>query len=581
MPTQDSANPLVAKCLPRIVQDIDRCSGATVCNVGQTTIDELDTLYKKAGDWRVDHVLQEADFRGKACGAKQNGFYDLINATRRQGSRQRLGSRVNKQGQKTYEPFIRMGRTQPINNHFWRATYVSGPSSSNYTYDIESATDIPHDIDWFPAGMRIHLFGINKEDGTRVGIQAKVVSASISGGKIRAVVTSAMAGSVAPAGTKAWPGTGDIHTKAVVLRGTANVSDYEEYCPILPGLNSEQEAYFWVEWTRWAMCDSELQNEYIRLLIEGNPLYKKYYHVPDVAYNRQVQEDWQARMVNQFLFGKASSANQTATDWPSLPTITLDSEGQSMPWNGACVGRKADAIGIFDQLHECERIWDLQRQALSLPTLFEKLYEIKRIRESNGIECTHIELGMDSHFALQFQTAMIRYFNMRGEGLLRLNLNLGAAAKQGNWGFYYTDYVLDFPMGLTLRVVTHPFWDDLVDAHRSAYQDVATNDFNMSSIGAMIWIIDWSTCYQEAIESNKVVNKTGSLSELAAVNSGFACRMKVVQQSYTLNSLAYANIVECPKANLIILNYDRCTVPTHTGSGCGNVFMPAFDPEPA
>lgn len=551
----------------------------TVCDLVQTDIGDFDALYGNPTDgWRVDHVLLEADFIGKACQATQNGWADFLKATRRQGSRSRLGSRVNRSGEKIYEPFIRMGRENPINNNFWQATYVSGPTSSNYVYDLESVTGIPSSTDWFPADMRIFLSSVNKENGTKVDIQARVVSAAISSGKIRVTVTSAQAGSLAPAGTMAWPGTGDILNKAVVTRGTANVSDYEEYCPQLPALNTQQEAYFWVEWTRYAFCESDITNQYLKLIFEGNPLYKKFYHVPDVAYNRQVQMDWDNRLVNQFLFGKPSNANQTARDWAGLPTITLDSEGQSMPWHGACVGRKADAVGVIDQLHECGRIWDLQRQELDLPTLFQHFYEIKRIREANGIECKVIELGMDSHYALQFQTAMLRYFNMRGEGLLRLNQDLNKSGSQGPWGFTFRDYVLDFPMGLTIRVLTHPFWDDLIDSHRAPYVDGSSNAFDLSGSASMIWIIDWSTTYQEIIETNKVTNTTGTLEDLAKINSGFGCRMKVPTHTFRLNSLAYANVVECPKANLIIRNFDRCTPPTHTGDFCGNAFMTGWDP---
>lgn len=585
MPTPDSSVPLVAKCVPRLVETPERCGGLTVCDIKQTTIADFDALYRPGGEFRVDHVILEADFVGKACQAKQNGWYDFLAATRRQGGRARLRSGRNKSGQMIYEPFIRMERENPINNNFWQLVYVSGPTTAGtppvttYIYDLTSATGIPTTTGWFPPKMRIFISSVNKETGTKVDIQAEVVSATINAGKIRVVVKPAQAGSAAPAATMDWPtAAGPVAANGVVTRGTANINDYEADCPQLPALNTMQEAYFWVEYGRYGLCENDLTKQYMALLIEGNPLYKRFYSTPDIVYNRQVTEDWQARLVNQFLFGKASSPNQTASDWNTLPQITLSTHGQSLPWEGACIGYKADSVGVFDQLHECQRVWDLQRQPLDLPMLFQYLYEIKRVREANNIEVKVIELGMDSQFALQFQTAMIRYFNMRGEGLLRLNMSLDAAGAQGDWGFWFYDYILDFPAGLRLRVVTHPLWDDLIDAHRASYVDSGAKTYDLSNSASQIWIIDWATTYQEIIESNKVTNTTGTVEELARVNAGFGCVMKVPSFSYRLNSLGFAAIMECPKANLLIKNFDRCTVPTHTGGGCGNAFMSIWDP---
>lgn len=579
MPTADSSVDIVKKCSPRIAETPERCGGLTVCDLAQTTVSDFDTLYKSGGDFRVDHVILEADFIGKAVDAKQNSFYDVMRAmSRAQGGRERMGRSKGKDGRYTYEPFIRMSRENQINNNFWQGVYVSGPTSSNYVYDLSSATGIPVSTAYFPANMRVFIRGVNKETGLSIRIQAKVVSAAISSGKIRVTVTAAQAGSVAPANTMAWPGTGNVLDKCVFLRGTTNVNDYEEDCPQLPALNTKQEAYFWVEQSRYAMCESELTKQYLEALLEGNPLYKKLFHTPDIEYNRQVLADWQQRKVNQFLFGKPSSANQTASDWKNLPTITLDDQGLDLTFTETtCVGHKADSVGVIDQLYECDRVWDLQREPLDLPTLFEHIYAIKRVREAQKIDCTVIELGMDSQFALYFQTAMLRYFNMRSEGLLRINQAL-PQGQAGEFGFVYWEFFLDYPSGQRIRVITHPLWDDLIDAHRAAYTNIATDAFNLANTASEIWIIDWATTYQEILEANKVTNVSGSLDQLAAINSGFGCVMRVPKTTYRLTSEMVANVVECPPANLLIVNYDRCTVPTHTGSFCGNAFMPGFDP---
>lgn len=580
MATPDSSQPLAAKCLPRLVTGVERCGGMTVCDVVQTTFDDLETLYTDGqGGYRVDHVLTEVDFIGKACGATQHGFADWINATHRNWSRGMQGSRVTRDGRLEYEPFIRSRRKDPINNNMWAATWQS-TDGADYTYDVTSPTGIPAATGFFPEGMKFFISSVNASDGTKTDAQLVVKSASIVGGKIRVVANSAQAGSVASAGSLGIPGvTANVLRQGVITRGHAIVTDYEEYCPQLPALATNRHAYYFVETIRLGLCESDLTQKFMRLLLEGNPYYKEFYHVDDVEYNRQVMTDWNNRKAWQFLYGKAQDVNQTATDWDKLPEVTLDEGDLNMPWDGLCVGRKADAVGVHDQLAECDRIWDLQRQQLPLGTLFQHLYEMRRIRKDNGIESNVIELMMDSGFALQFQTAMLRYFNARSEGLLRLNQELMKGGPQKDpWGFYWQSYILDFPQGLEIRVVTAPFLDDWIDAHRFAYSN-GGNDYDLANAASTIWILDWSNIYEAILGSRTAENTTGDVSELARVNSGFLCRMKVPKNTYRLRSMDRTVVVDCAKSSLLIKNFDRCLPPDITGAGgCTTVFMSGWEP---
>ncbi len=586
MPTADASNTLVAKCLPRIVQGVERCGGATVVtDLVQTTVEDLESIYMSGGKYRVDHVLTETDFIGKAVEVPQNGMYDWLAATRRKWNRSMQGSRITREGRLEYEPFIRARVDDPINNEFWQATYQSGPSSGNYVFHATSATGIPSHAGFFPPGLRVFLSSVNKVNGTKVDCQMEVVSATVSSGKVVLTIKEAQAGSVAPSATRGVPGVGNVLKQAVLYRGQPNVDDYEEYCPQLPALATGRHAYYWVGRDRYALCKSELTQAYMKRLWDGNPYYKEFFHVDDVAYNRQVIADYQRRAVNQFWWGKASSANQTASDWDNLPTVTLDSEGLNMPWHGKVVSRKADVVGVYEQLQECGQIWDLQRAALPLGELFQRLYEMRRIRKGNGAESNVIELGMDSLYLTQFQTAMLRYFNARSEGLLRVNMELSKQLKQGPFGFQYMDFQLDWPSGLVVRAVTHEYFDDLVDAHRFSYSNSGTN-YDMANSASAIWLIDWANVYESIIETNKQVNSSGSIEELARLNfgsssyaNGFGCRLKVPKEQMELRSTARAVVVDKPKSSLGIINFDRCQVPDHTAAGCGTSFMVNWEPE--
>ena len=88
---------IIKRCLPRIVEAPDKCSGFTVCAAVPVTVKELDLIYMNstaAGAnngtaFRVDTAMMEADFMGKACEIRQNGMYDWLAATRRNWSRPR------------------------------------------------------------------------------------------------------------------------------------------------------------------------------------------------------------------------------------------------------------------------------------------------------------------------------------------------------------------------------------------------------------------------------------------------------------------------------------------------------------
>lgn len=587
MPTVDADAPLVQRCLPRFVKDVQRCAGITVADVVQTTIADLPTIYGSDGAWRVDHVLQEADFIGKACQVSQNGMAEWLKATARNWSRSMQSTKVNRNGRLEIEPFITSHiDDEVINNEYWQATYQSTSTAVNgvetgvthYLHDVRSSTGIPHDVNWFPVGMAVFLSSINTTTNVKTHSTYRVAYAAIVGDNIRLTLRPAQAGSVASAGSLGHPGVGNVLRQSVLTRGLPSVSDYESYCPTIPPIATGRRQYYWVETNRLAYCESELTKKYLDLIRADNPLYREFYHVDDVKYNRQVMKDWDSRRAWQFFFGDASDANQTATDWPSLPEIELDSEGMSMPWHGMVVGRKADAVGVLKQLHECNRVWDLQGQALPLGELFTRLGEIRRIRKDQGISDNIVELMMDEGYALQFQDAMIAYFNTRSQGLMRLNQDLMGKVNKGPFGFYYRSYILDYPIGLEIRVVTHDFMADWVDAHNIEYT-VGETTKNLNSAASTIWLLDWANIYEAILGSRKQDNTSGDVAELARINSGFGCRMKVPKQTWRMRSWDRTVVVECAKSSLVIQNFDRCTPPTIADvGGCSTIFFSGFTP---
>lgn len=556
-----SVSDLYAKCLPAFGTDIDRCGALTLCNISPTTADELESIYADgSGRHRIIGALLESDFMGKACQIKQNGFYDWIMANRREWGTRRLGMKPLRRDVIEIMPFVQMERRGPINNYYWTltaGTSGAGTAPNGATYDytatVTSQTGIPADARWFPAGITVYISG-KTAGGTHIEASYKIVDVAVSGANHTIYAVSQNTASFLPAAAVSAPETG------LLRRGVVNVNDYERYCAQIPGLNTKQMVPFWVGTTRWTSCQDDLVNKYLDLLRQNNPRFREFGDIEAVELNRQLLADFQQRHAEAFFYQKALP-NQTLTDYDQLEQITIfsdDNLGNYIynAFEGRCIGRRANPIGIYEQLAECGRVKDLQGQILNIPELQVALYNIKRQRESNGIPADVIEIYTDSFYAVQVAQGFLRYFAFKSEGLLRLNMDIssGGTGKQGPLGFWFTEFSLDYPQ-VRIRLVTHPYFDDLIDAHKNV-------SATLEAAGRKLWILDWVTNYQAVIESNSVNNVSGDLKTLAAVSDQYLCTMKVPQKSVKLNSLTYTNVSECPQASLLLENIGS-DVPEH------------------
>lgn len=574
------------KCAPRVAQDIERCPNATACDIAFITPDELESIYTKDNgtdlNWRVDAALIEADFMGKVCQVRTNGMYDWIRASARQWSRSQQGSRARRDGRYEYQPFIKMERNGLINNEFWSSEYQSTPAATKitnesgeevlntqvYVYRLSSQGSIPNSVEFFPKNMRIFMSSKDKTNSqwsitqfkvhTAVQVDPATAPNAIDVTVFKADTTS---NSNLPGAGKIPGVDGNLSNFGVVTRGTKNVSDYDQDCQVVPGLNTKREAYFWIESTRVSTCDNEMTKKFMNLVKEGNPLYRKFYHVEENEWNRQVMEDYQRRMAWSWWFGSPSSANQTETAWPNLPKVLIPTPSDiGNYFAGECTGYRADAVGMIPQAIECDRVTDYKGAQLSLPVLFQDIYDICRIREENGVDSRVIELHTSNFLSNQIAQGLLRYYSMRSEGLLRLNENLSSSYAQGPFGFSYRRFVLDYPDGVELRLVTHKFYDDWVTAHNSASTE-------LSGTGNLAIIPDFSSMYMANVDSNSVRNQTGNAQDLAVVSPDMACVMKTPRMAWNHRSSTHTFVNECPDSMLVMTNF-ACDVPLHQADTC-------------
>ena len=140
-----------------------------------------------------------------------------------------------------------------------------------------------------------------------------------------------------------------------------------------------------------------------------------------------------------------------------------------------------------------------------------------------------------------------------------MNMDIKQGAQQEKFGFYWRDYVLDFPAGKILRVITSKFFDDWYDLFSRGVTET-----DIKSAANMLWFIDWSSIYQATIASSNVVNTTGNIQDLAKISQAMACTMKTKQTTWRHMSHTFTNVVECPASSLMLHNVSM-DVPDHTG----------------
>lgn len=547
-----SAN-IFKKCLPAIGTDIKHCGTVTICDVSIVSEEDLPSVFADAaGNYRVMNALLMQDFEIKMCGAITNGLYDFLVANSIDMSR-RIGKVPIGTGRFQIQPFVLAAQKSRLNNEYWTVSDGTDPGGANdWQIDAVSQTGMPSDVRFFNLRDRVYIDGVTA-GGTATRTAWRInATPTIVAGKVRILLVSENTDSNLAAAKLESPVTG------ILVRGTPNVNSYEEWCEEGPGLNNNKLVPFWIEEVRNAMCSSDLYDQYRDYIIDQNEYYKTFVDVPEVEKNKQLGADWQRRWLNSFFWNKALP-NQNLSDWQKadpdgLERINTAASALALPDEAECVGFRANAIGVYEQLAECGRVRDLQGQVLNLPELFKALYEIQRVRQANNQPADSIDIFVDSYFAKLIQQAMVRYFKSISEDTLAMQYDITNAPTKGKFGFRFTSYPLDWP-ALTLNVISHPFFDDRVSAGKAV-------SANMGKVSRFLWILDFAGIYPGIIASERVVNSTGDLQTRAKVDSTYLCVMKVPTRRVTLTSTVYTAVVECPESNLLLENIAE-TIPEH------------------
>lgn len=535
----------------------------TLCNAIPMQAGDLSTTYMSSGDFRVMGSLLMHDMEIKMCETVQNGLYDFLMSSKT-NMRRTLQTRKLSGGELEISPFILARQYSPINNVYWE--FTNGHSSgANWVIDVFSATNIPARAESFPGrsngnagpggtngsgGLRVYLDG-KSAGGSSTKTAWEVVSSvlAVDGSHVTLTLASQNTNSKLAADKLGSP------TKGILRRGTPNVADFEKFCNEAPTYLNWHDVPFWTETIRNSLCRSAQYDRWQQLVLEDNLLYKELFYLSDIEKNRQIEQDWERRVVDTFFWGKALP-NQDINSYNGLDSIEAYDPTQDGLTDvtgvdyGTCVGKRANLIGVYEQLAECNRVMDLQGGQLNLPAMFQSIYNMMRVRVSKGHpNPTEFDIFTDSVSAEMFNQAMLKYYSGKSDGMAQLNVPVDgnmSKTKKAAFGFNYRSFPLFWPAGVTVNILTHFYFDDWL---------TAANNVGMEDTARVMWILDFTGIYPGIIATNRVIGKTGDLKTLAAINPSFACVMRVNTQEQTLISQTWTAIVDCPMGNLIIENF--------------------------
>jgi hypothetical protein len=525
----------------------------TVCDAVIPAPGDLDTIFKSGGDYRLNEALFHYQLEANMCQARQSNLFNFLTSSAMNLSHKIAKTNLNS-GKTAIAPYLMMRRRGEVDNNYWRGT-GGVASGQNWQMDFTSGTGIPANVGFFNAGERVFIRGITAS-GTSTNTAWIIVSSSVVGEAVRVIMTSQNTNSNLASARLASP------VQGVAVLGAANVSDFEAWCNQEPGLINDTYEPYWMETVRTSSCQEELYDDWRSMIIEGNPLYRNLYDLDLITYNRQQAESWKRRWMNTIFYSKAL-ANQTLAlagnleninavmwDWAAETETTPD--GYVRTSAARCVGKKANVVGIYEQMAKCERVRDLQGTAINLPAFFRELYKIKRIREATGHPNPRVfELFMPESYMVAWQTALLSYFKGRSLDMMRLNENMAANVEQSPMGFRYRKFQLDYP-DIELRLVTDNYFnDDLAEFEANA---AANGTPALANVGRKVWLMDWSNTYVGLVGTDRVTHRSGDIQTLAAVDPSYMCVMKVPRKTVTLTSTQYTVVVECPAAGLILEN---------------------------
>ena len=346
-------------------------------------------------------------------------------------------------------------------------------------------------------------------------------------------------------------------TFGTVMVGANSVSDYESWCYNEAAVNSRKLLTYWVQTSRETFCYND---EYLKAL-EGaytQEYFKKFRELPLAEQNRQQRASYERKWLNSVFYGQGINENQTPTTYTSLPTVT-DIEDNTCTYE-----YKANAYGIRTQLSNCSKTVDLSGGTLSLDTLFQSLYNLKRNREASGGTIDTIDAMTDRLTADNIRQIMTTYYKTKYNVATERFYNPGQKLVFDNQVMFNYDLYQLPEVGVDLAVFNDPFFNDYLAAFTTGANNASGNATqNIATRGRLLWLIDWSDV-AIGIAGTMAVRRNYPDPNVVGL---YKCVITPNVKHYELRSTKWTVIIEDPNRHAIYENFSAAC-PTLTVAGC-------------
>lgn len=539
-------------CHVVVSNNYDTCGTITRASVAHLTPTQLEALFRPDGLFADMDAWFATQFEMEMCGTKINGMYDWI-----MSSQKDVGSLLHMEkidrGPGLLYPFIKARQDSIINKDYWAITQgqansaytalVTGPlttadkalgAAGDRVIRVVTRYGIDLNRQWFLDRDRVFIMGRAGNGASTRGVW-KVLASEVAADLtyVDVLITSENAGSAT---------TFDAAPTAGVLMAMGNnVNDFESWCQNRPTLDPRHVVPYWVQTMRRTRCVSSTYKEVFARLMESNKYFQAFGDLPLAERNRQDEEEFQRRWLISFFFGKPISANQTLSAWQNLEQIlTVTGTNIDPGTGGEVVAYRANMVGVYEQLRTCGQVHDLQNNPLNFYEWLDENYRLMRSRKSQGKNATSIDWFTDSTYAAQMESAFVAYVRAEFGDIARIVIETGSNAL----GFSWRSFKPKFPNGVTINLVTHEFFDDLVSAADAE---------GIKSSGRFLLALDigkpgpkGGSIYPGMIASNRKQRTLGELENLARLDPTYSCTMANVTKEISLISQTGVSIVSCP-----------------------------------
>lgn len=560
---------LAPSCLPRIVPVGSSC-GCTLTNASIRGLTPGEFLAMQNKEFDLARVILGAA-EAKMLGVQESGLATLLRSTIKD-IKPKLNS-VKVDEQSIILPYIQRTQKSVMNANFFNieagvahpTAGVGGvPASAwNITVNLGSSwlkTDLLNIERYFLPGNTLIILTWDNTTAKNARTLVFTIRTSVNAdaaGISKALVTLVPnitdTGFLALADNAA--GRGQYRpTFGVAQTGVNSISNRESWCAEQPADLSKKILVNWIQTTRTSRCVDETYLKTLDSIMKGkvNPYQQGFVWSSLADQNKRKAQLEDADFLRTVFYGQRINENQTPENYHLLPGITD-------PSDPSCVLEyKANALGFFTILTECNRVVDMNGTKLDLDYIFSQLYFLKRNRQADGDKIAVIDSMTDRLTANDIYDAMSKYYAARyGVSTIRYAKVGEKIQHDGIILFNYNLY--DIPdSGVQWAVFHDEFFDDILSATPALVGGV-----NFKSRGRALWFLDFSDMTIGLAGSMSVRRKSPN----ADVNVLYNCVITANTKEQNLRSQKFTAMLDRPQRHLLIHNFsDEC--PRVSAVGC-------------